>query len=76
MAKVNSEWGTVEVLCFHIVVNSVDSHAGGCDQHETKNHVQTHLESGSIDKGCLASIVHRAGQVELERHSEISCDSP
>ncbi len=76
MAKVDPEWGTVDVLCIHNVVDGVDDHTGGCDQRETKNRVPTHLGSGSDDKGCLASIFCRVGQVEMERHSEISCDSP
>jgi hypothetical protein len=56
-------------------VDGVNNHTGGCDQRETKNHVHTHLGSGSNDKGCLASIFHtRIGQVEQERQSKISCD--
>jgi hypothetical protein len=76
MAKGDLEWGTVKVLCFHDVVYGVDDHTGGCDQQETKNHVHTYLGSGSNDKGYLASIFCRVGQVELECHSKISCDGP
>jgi hypothetical protein len=76
MAKINPEWGTDEVLCFHNIVDGVDNHTGGCDQGETKNHVHTHLGSVNDDKSCLASIFHRVGQVKLERHSKISCDGP
>ncbi len=76
MEKVNPEWGTVKVLYFHDIVDGVDNHTGGCDQRETKNHVHTHLGSGSNNKGWLAPIFHRVGQVELEHHSEISCDGP
>jgi hypothetical protein len=64
------------VLCFHDVVDGVDDHTGGCDQWETKNHFHTPLGSGSNNKGCLASIFRRVGQVELERLSEISCNGP
>jgi hypothetical protein len=51
------------VLCFHDIIDSVDNH-------------NTHLGSGSDNKGCLASIFRRVGQVELECHSKISCDGP
>ncbi len=76
VAKVNPEWGTVKVLCFHDVVDGVDNHTSGCDQRETKNRVHTHMGSISDNKGCLVSIFSRVGQVELECHSEISCDGP
>jgi hypothetical protein len=68
--------GQLRCFCFHHVVNGINNHNGGFDQWETKNCIHTHLESGSDDKGCLASFLHRVGQVELESHSKISCDGP
>jgi hypothetical protein len=73
--KVNFEWETNEILCFHYAVNHSDNNTGSFDQQETKNRVHAHLESGGNDKRGWASIFGEVQQVELKPHGEISGES-
>ncbi len=56
-AKLDFEWGTIKMLCFHHVVDVVDDHTGSCDQLETENRVHAHLGSGGNNKRGWASVL-------------------
>ncbi len=67
-AKLDVEWGAIQMLCFHHVVDIVGDHTGSCDQRETKNRVHAHLGSGGDNKRGWASVLGEIWQVQLEWH--------
>ena len=67
-AKLDVEWGTIQMLCFHHVVVHVDNHTGSFDQRETENRVHAHLGSDGNDKRGWASVLGEIWQVKLECH--------
>ncbi len=69
--KIKWEWGTVKMLCFHHVVDSVDDHTGSSDQWKTKNRVHAHLGPGGNDKKGWASISSQIWKMKLECHGEV-----
>jgi hypothetical protein len=66
--KIDWEWGTIQMLCFHYVFDCVDDHTSSCDQCKTKNRVHAHLEPSGNNKGGWATISGEIWQVKLECH--------